>query len=1071
VKIETNDIELYTSSPPIYYDKKDYLPESMVLGYAKKEDDVENKDLNFKDIPGTHTPGIFEATLDFKDDEADDYIFRTTTTYNIDGEIQENKSYKNVNITRKITLGTISTVFKDPRNYVEPDAKTIVGNIDPLDELDTIRVSVPLAIDPGKWGDVELLRNGEKVANDTIYKPLNEPWFKDIDSTQTRVYKFVWNYLDEPEGFVTFRARFVEDTLSWSQRKIKVAYAETWEDFDNVAPGGLPPGWETLTQYAYPPENGPALHYWRTAKNADATDPSGIDIYDVEGMMDSLFTSNDLRTSTASFTSQRFEILSPVIEVPPAADDVQTFLTFDYARELETFDYNNSGRSLMVIQVCDSAGNMIDQFYGAMDTSELVEGSHFPIDGSYLNMPNFFWYNPMGLYGDNIWNEYTFWLNFGSSVGHPEYHDYSGQKIRLKFIQYFNNNFVGIIDNWNPLTGTPLTSPGSTTFAPPNYTALTKHHFDNFLVKTFLDINLPPTMKTVPDQEVIQHCGWQELKFTDITDGQGAILEDYEDLETQGKSSFLDNIVSIKDVEQKDNGALLITALVRDEKEFKEVSFNPNAFKNDSKFLPQKVITLEITSDNEGLLPLDSLKYEYIPGATEMILKYKPVDTENGEVELTVSLKDDGGLEYNGKDSTQMKFKINVIPFNAPEYDPPMDDKLSITEDFTEFSINLGDHFKDDEGDEIFYTIDADTSLVDITLGGDVLKGKGVSVLNVKSKENVFGTGILTIMADDKSGAIPTVITVNIDIQDDGNDFEFDEEYIYTNDYNIPVINLPVNFEPDSVDLSTMFNSEITTGFTYTITLDNDTTLNAATTDHYIELTSIPDSAGVALGTINIGFGGSSFETKIKFVVGNFSPEIIAPIPDITTDPNFAPIYINLKEHYSDPNKDWLGYSVRSGQDKIEPYISFYDDQLVIESKPNIGGLDTLYLSIYDGEFTIYDSLIVTIGEVTDPVDHLVTPIEDQHVSEDFGTKTIDLNEHFADPADNGINYVVSYDNTKVTCEIVDGHLLVVHSIANFHGYAPIMVAIDDGSKEIPEGKFEGCDPKNVITIKEKIKR
>jgi M6 family metalloprotease-like protein len=1015
------------------------------------------EDSEYKVIPSSGS----ECTWDVSDLKSDQYYIKsefkwsyiTETGEKYEKEQQDSLLY---NLTRPITLGTISTVFKDPRNYVDPDGGSKYDNIDPLVEVDTLSVTVPLAIDPDKWGHVEILKNGDKD-DENIYKPLTEPWYKVSSDGKSRIYKFVWDYTDEPEGFVTLRARYVLDTLSWSQKKTKVAYAETWEDFDNVSGGGIPPGWEVGTQYAYPPGNAPEAHYWRTSNNTA--------IYDTLGIADPGFTSNELRTSTSSFTSQRYEILSPVIEVPEVKDSVNTFLVFDYKRALSTISptYENAGRSLMVIQVCDEGGNMIDQFYGAMDTSESIDGAHFPISGSYLNMPNFFWFNLPGLYGDNDWNEYTFWLNFGSAVGNSEYHDYSGRKIRLKFIQYFNNDFVGIVDNWNPLTGTPLTNPGSTTFNPPEYTELTYHQFDNFIVKTFYDINLPPTIKQVPDQEVIQHCGWQHIELTEISNGQNAVLGDYEDLDTQGKSSMLDNIVSILGVEETDSGVLKVTALAKQDDEIKEVSFNPNAVKKDSKSLYQQVIEMKISSSNEALLPKDSLKYEFTPGAERVDLYYHPADSLNGEVELRVWLKDSGGTEHNGRDTTSMKFKVNVIQFNAPKYDPPVTELEDITEDFPEFTINLGNHFKDPEGDEISYSIDADTSLVDITLNNDVL--------NVKSKKDVYGTGILTIMADDRSGAIPTVITANIDIKDDGNDFEFDDQYLFTNDYEMPVKNLAVNFEPDSVDITEMFSSEAAAGFTYSVTLDNDTTLIAGIRDHYIELTSIPDSAGVAVGTIRIGFGGSFFETKLKFVVGNLPPEIIAEIPDIETPANFETMYINLKDHYRDPNKDWLGYTVKSSQEKVDTYISFYDDQLIIESKANESGIDSLYISIYDGEFTVRDSLKITIGDVDVPVPHLVTPIPDQRVKEDFGRYEIDLNNHFADPAGTGIAYVVDFDSTKVKCSIEGGHILVVNSVKNFHGYAPIMVAIDDGEKIIRDGEFEDCDPKNVVRIREKIKK
>ena len=60
---------------------------------------------------------------------------------------------KKYDFNRPITLGMGSMVFMDPN----PDDKNIYGHIDPLVEIDTLRVTVPLAIDPDKWGDVEIL--------------------------------------------------------------------------------------------------------------------------------------------------------------------------------------------------------------------------------------------------------------------------------------------------------------------------------------------------------------------------------------------------------------------------------------------------------------------------------------------------------------------------------------------------------------------------------------------------------------------------------------------------------------------------------------------------------------------------------------------------------------------------------------------------------------------------------------------------------------------------------------------------------------------------------------------------
>ena len=890
-------------------------------------------------------------TLEKDDGEKGEKIFYPVTEYDF-------------NLTRPIALGASNIVFTKPTS----SSKTVYGHITAIEEVDIISVTMPkYESDAEYWGGPEILLDGQTSPKITPAVPA----YTSTDTT--RVYKFVWDFSNQPEGFVTIRARYVDDPLSYDQKKIKVGFSNTWEDFEN----GMS-NWEVKTQYAYPLGLGEEGHYWRTTNNT-ATG------------------STELRTSTYGFSAQRFEILSPVITVPTADNDVNTYLYFDYARDFGN-QTNGGGRTLMVMQVCDAFGNPLSQ----QPLGSIYQGvDHEPITGYPLNLSHYFSPNIAGidLYPDGIWNKFTFWLNMGSAVGNSSYHDYSGQNIRIKFIQFYTDNFAGIIDNNTGFV-----------YNPPAYTDATTHHIDNFQVRTYYQINLPPTIDKVADQEVKQHCGWQKINLTGIRNGEDAIIND--------------------------KGA---------------------------KFLPQNVAELTLYSDNRAVIPADSLKLElaYTPGDTTAVLMYRPEDIESGESNITVTVRDDGGTENGGKDFTEMKFKISATPFNPPKYNPPIE-LDSLAEDFEQFTINLGSHFTDTDGDKINYRYSADSSLVKIERTGDVL--------TVKSVPNAYGTGSFTIVADDSTGTIPSVVTVPINIANDFDDFEF-IEYEIADEDSIAKMFLPTNFEAQSLNIEEKFNCELTGTKTYSVTLSNTETLNAGISGSSLDLTSKTDVRGIADATLGVNVNGRSISTKIRIIVGNLSPVIKAEIADIETPANFKAMFINLKDHYTDPNKDWLGYSVRTTQNKIDTYISFYDDQLIIESKANESGVDSLYVSIYDGEFMVRDSLKITIGTPTTQVPYLATPIEDFRAKEDFGRQVIDLNNHFADPAGTGIAYVVDFDSTKVKCSIEDGHKLVIKSVKNFHGYAPISVGIADGKKELRPSKFDGCDPKNVVRIEEKIKK
>ncbi|MCG2760269.1 MAG: hypothetical protein L6407_03540, partial [Candidatus Delongbacteria bacterium] len=725
-----------------------------------------------------------------------------------------------VDTYRPITLGSASMVFKKPAT----GGKTVYGSISPLQELDTLRVTVPkYATEAEYWGGVEILMNGEYNRAD-IYKPETEPEYTQTDTTRT--YKFVWDFSEQPEGFVTMRARYVNDPLSYSQKKIKIGYSTVWEDFEN----GMG-NWEVLTQYAYPNGLGEELHYWRTTPNTSTN-------------------STELRTSTNYFTAQRFEILSPVITVPPVEDSVQTYLYFDYARESGK-DFRTGCRSMMVIQVCDTVGEPLsNQFYGSLYQSE----ADYPVTGYTLNLPNFFEPNMDGLFGDNYWNKYFFCLNWGSSLGDYTYHDYSGQKIRLKFIQFYTINFAGIIDNWDWSSGTPVWNPTPITLNPPSSTDPTTHHIDNFQVKTFYMINLPPTIDKVADQEVKQHCGWQKINLTGITNGENTTTGDNEDLEDQGKS-LLKGIKSIKDVEQREDGSLKITAIVEENKKFREVVLPNNA--KASKFPAQSVVEITLYSDNRVVIPADSLKLEmeYAAGDTSAVLMYKPEDIESGSSNITITVTDDGGVEHNGRDYTEMKFKINVLPFNPPVYDPPIELE-NITEDFEEYTIYLSSHFKDtDPEDKIHYKINADSTLVNIKLENDALI--------IKNVPDAWGTGSLTIVADDSTGTIPTVVDIPINIANDFDDFEF-VEYEIDDEDSIPKMFLPTNFDPQSINIEDKILCELTGTRTYSVVLSNAETLNAGISGSNLDLTPKTDVRGSVDATLGVSVNGRSVTDKLR---------------------------------------------------------------------------------------------------------------------------------------------------------------------------------------------------------------
>jgi len=115
-----------------------------------------------------------------------------------------------------------------------------------------------------------------------------------------------------------------------------------------------------------------------------------------------------------------------------------------------------------------------------------------------------------------------------------------------------------------------------------------------------------------------------------------------------------------------------------------------------------------------------------------------------------------------------MKFKVTVKPFNPPIYDNPITEFDNLVEDFGEINIDLNEHFSDPDAskDVIYYKASCDNpAMMSVTLNSNML--------TVNSIKDVFGTCKLTIVADDSTGTIPTVITKTISIANDGEDLCF----------------------------------------------------------------------------------------------------------------------------------------------------------------------------------------------------------------------------------------------------------------------------------------------------------
>ncbi|HPG38931.1 MAG TPA: FlgD immunoglobulin-like domain containing protein [bacterium] len=170
---------------------------------------------------------------------------------------------------------------------------------------------------------------------------------------------------------------------------------------------------------------------------------------------------------------------------------------------------------------------------------------------------------------------------------------------------------------------------------------------------------------------------------------------------------------------------------------------NPNAEQN---------LEIVASSSNTTLIPTPQISYT--AGATSALLKFTPAATASGPVEITLSLRDDGGLVNGGVDSSQMTFTVNVYDnVNNP---PTLDDiaNVSILEGAVEHIIALGG-IGDGDADAVQNLVITATSSNQTLVPNPVAEytqGDSVAELKYTPVAGITGNVTITVTVTDDGG-------------------------------------------------------------------------------------------------------------------------------------------------------------------------------------------------------------------------------------------------------------------------------------------------------------------------------
>ncbi|EPI4820968.1 tandem-95 repeat protein, partial [Vibrio alginolyticus] len=427
---------------------------------------------------------------------------------------------------------------------------------------------------------------------------------------------------------------------------------------------------------------------------------------------------------------------------------------------------------------------------------------------------------------------------------------------------------------------------------------------------------------------------------------------------------------------------------------------------------PEEQLTVSLENNSNGYFALVG---------DEVKLTQAGVDAVNNDElnlkDLTISASVSDGVNPTVSDSDSLI--VNRVN-DAPTVDNVISDQV-LAEDFTIYTIDLNDAFKDSDSALNFSVSGNSNVLVSIE--------NGIATISPTADWN--GSEALTFTATDPSGESVSQ-TVNFTVAPVA-DIESDRATVVEDTPTI--INVLGNdtFEGDDKVVSLDTNNGPANG---TVSVNPDGGVTYTPNDNF---------HGADSFTYIVTSGGVSESTTVNVDVTPVNDAPVAKDDTAVTDED-TPVTIDVLPNDTDIDGDTLSIqsaSVPETQGKVE----IVDGKLVFTPAENFHGDAEITYTVTDGALTDQATVNVTINAVNDaPV--VESSITDQALAEDFTPYSIDLNTAFSDVdnVDGDLSFSVS-GSSNIQVAIVNG-IATFTPTADWNGSEALTFTATDPSGE-----------------------
>ncbi|MDP8220893.1 MAG: tandem-95 repeat protein, partial [Candidatus Stygibacter frigidus] len=180
---------------------------------------------------------------------------------------------------------------------------------------------------------------------------------------------------------------------------------------------------------------------------------------------------------------------------------------------------------------------------------------------------------------------------------------------------------------------------------------------------------------------------------------------------------------------------------------------------------------------------------------------------------------------------------------------------------------------------------------------------------------------------------------------------------------------------------------------------------------------------------------------SIEVTPVNDPPVVVDPIEDFEFNEDTIDNHLNLNTVFGDVDADILEFNAMDNIN-LNVIIDEFGNVSISSYEENWNGTEAIIFSANDLEYTVFDTVTVTVLEVNDPP-YIITELPDLELFEDFEDISVDLNDHFDDIDDDELYYSAQFNSSNVLIGIAN-NMMTINSVPNWTGTTQIVISAQD---------------------------